>query len=224
MKELKLSFVMPVYNEQCNIAESIRSLLNQTISGEIIVIDDASTDATPDILKTFGDKITVITNKERRGAAWCRNYVNEEATGDIIVVCDAEIYNKDRSECIHEFFVKNEDYGVFYSGYTIRPANNIYQQYQVGVKMWDFNSKTSISHPTVAYRKSVVTAFPYHEVSKETDMFEAMLFDMHDAGIKFGACNKSLMLKIEGNSNRDKTEAKKLKQEMYDKRGIEVEL
>lgn len=227
-KELNLSYVLPVRNEQCSLANCLRSLLNQNIPGDIIVIDDASTDMTPEIIEYFRDRIEatggqIITYKRNQGAAKCRNKGNKLAKGDIILVCDAEYYPKERSEAVHELFVKHDDIGVFYSGYSIRPANNLYEVYQIGLLPWDFESKCTISHPTVAYRKEVALKYRYHKESKATDLFEFMLLDMHRDGIKFGPCNADLMRKIEGNTNRDMTESKKLKLMKYKNYGIDID-
>ena len=57
-----VSVVIPVYNSEKFLAESIESVLNQTYKNiEVITIDDGSTDKSLDILQQFSDKITVIS-------------------------------------------------------------------------------------------------------------------------------------------------------------------
>ncbi|MHB8602971.1 MAG: glycosyltransferase [Nitrosotalea sp.] len=57
----KVSVVIPVYNSQMFLSESIESLLNQTYKNiEIIAIDDGSTDKSLEILKRYSDKITIL--------------------------------------------------------------------------------------------------------------------------------------------------------------------
>ena len=57
-----VSVVIPVYNSEKFLAESIESVLNQTFKNiEIITIDDGSTDKSLDILQQFSDKITIIS-------------------------------------------------------------------------------------------------------------------------------------------------------------------
>jgi len=57
-----VSIIIPVYNSEQFLRESIMSLLNQTYSNlEIIVIDDGSTDNSPEILKSFSDQIKIIS-------------------------------------------------------------------------------------------------------------------------------------------------------------------
>jgi len=57
-----VSVVIPVYNSEKFLAESIESVLNQTYKNiEVITIDDGSTDKSLDILQQFSDKITIIS-------------------------------------------------------------------------------------------------------------------------------------------------------------------
>ncbi|WP_298548700.1 glycosyltransferase [uncultured Parabacteroides sp.] len=59
-----VSVVMPVYNMEKYVAESVDSILNQTFSGwELIIVDDGSTDGTAEILRSFTDsRIRVLAN------------------------------------------------------------------------------------------------------------------------------------------------------------------
>jgi len=214
-KELMISFVLPVYNEQNNIAKCIESLLKQEGKKEIIIINDGSTDNTHRIISHYKDKINCLNNYKRSGAARCRNNGNAIAKGDIISVCDAEIYYKDRSKMIREFFNENPDKGVFYTSLHLRMGTDPYQKYLMEAYEWDFDSKCPISHPTIAYRKEVALKHPYHVESKETDLFEFMLLNMHKGGVKFGGCQDASMLKIEGNANRDMEASTKLKINKY---------
>jgi glycosyltransferase involved in cell wall biosynthesis len=67
----KVSIIIPVYNSQKFLANSIESVLNQTYKNtEVLIIDDGSTDDSLQILKQYEDKITIIsqTNKGLSGA------------------------------------------------------------------------------------------------------------------------------------------------------------
>jgi len=226
---LTISAVLPVRNEQSTIAECVRSLLNQVIPVELIIIDDGSTDATPEILETFKEQIEdtggkLILHSKSLGAAFRRNEGNKLATSDIIMVCDSDLYTKHRSEAAQELFTKYPHKGVMYSAYSIRSAENLFIKQEVPVVVWDFESKTTISHPTVAYRREVALAHPYHVKTKDSDLFEFMLLDMHNAGIEFAACENVLLQKIEGNTNRNRKKAAKIKEKMYKEYGIQVSL
>ena len=72
MSEL-VSVIIPVYNAAPFLKDSIESVINQTYSNiEIICINDGSTDNSLEILKSFSDKITIIS-QENQGLASALN-------------------------------------------------------------------------------------------------------------------------------------------------------
>lgn len=210
----EVTFVLPVYNAQTNIAQCLERLLAQKHRAEIIVIDDGSTDNTARILNSFSGSVIVFNNEERKGAAYCRNLGNDRATGDIIAVCDTDIYDKERSEIITAFFKKYKDHDVFYSALNIKHG---YHTYRMGAHEWDFKSKCPISHPTVAIRASVAKNFRYHEATRETDLYEFYLLDIHRAGHKFGYSQRETVLKMEDGRKRNKEMADSIKKDWYEK-------
>lgn len=220
----KISYVLPVYNCESIIAECINSLTNQIVKGEIIVIDDCSTDRTSKLLKFYKDKglIKLMKNRQRKGAAYSRNKGNKAASGDIIAVCDVDYYYKYRGEAILEFFNKNDDKDVFYAASHLRDKNNIMEKYLNEAIEWDFNSKCPISHPTVAYTREVAEKVKYKELSVHTDLYEFFLLDAHSEGFKFGGTQHPCMIKVDGNSERNVEEAKKLKRKIYSDYGINI--
>ena len=73
----KVSVIMPAYNCEKFIDETIESLLNQTYTNwELIAVDDCSTDKTGEILKKYAEKdnrIKYVKNDDNLGAALTRN-------------------------------------------------------------------------------------------------------------------------------------------------------
>ena len=87
---MKISVVIPAYNAEQHIGRAIDSVLAQTRpADEIIVIDDGSTDATAEVIRSFGDRVTLIQQKNA-GVSVARNTGIEAATGDWIAFLDAD--------------------------------------------------------------------------------------------------------------------------------------
>jgi glycosyltransferase involved in cell wall biosynthesis len=83
-----VSAVIPVYNGETYVAEAIRSALSQTRPPiECLVIDDGSTDATPQVVRQFGDQV-VYVRRDRAGVSAARNLGAERARGSLVAFLD----------------------------------------------------------------------------------------------------------------------------------------
>ena len=71
----KVSVIIPVFNRPESVRRAIESVLSQTFQDfEVIVVDDASTDATPDVVASFTDpRISLIRHERNRGGSAARN-------------------------------------------------------------------------------------------------------------------------------------------------------
>ena len=89
---IDLSVIMPVYNGEAYLRQAIDSILEQTFKDfEFIIIDDASTDGTPEIIRSYTDsRIRVIRNQSQKGNYPCRNKGLELAVGKYIGIMDAD--------------------------------------------------------------------------------------------------------------------------------------
>jgi glycosyltransferase involved in cell wall biosynthesis len=93
---MKLSVLMPVYNEQ----ETLREILDQVravelegIEKEIIVVDDGSTDGSRDILRQEEEKgdLKIFYHQANKGKGAAVRMAIEHATGDIMLIQDADL-------------------------------------------------------------------------------------------------------------------------------------
>lgn len=90
---MKFSVLIPAYNAENFIAESIMSVMNQTYPNwEMIIVNDGSTDNTLSILKDYEkkDKRIKIINQENKGSLMARRVAIEKATGDYICFLDSD--------------------------------------------------------------------------------------------------------------------------------------
>ncbi|MGI4019959.1 MAG: glycosyltransferase family 2 protein [Janthinobacterium lividum] len=91
MLEPLVSIIIPVYNAEKYIAETIRSALNQTWPNiEIIIVDNGSTDNSLPIAKQFKSERIAILSEQNQGAGKARNKGLQEANGEFIQFLDAD--------------------------------------------------------------------------------------------------------------------------------------
>lgn len=109
----KVSVVIPAYNAGRLIVEAVESALNQTLDAkEIIVVDDGSTDETPDLLADYADRVTYIRFQQNRGPGAARNAGIEASSGQYIALLDADdLFMPERLEKLADFLDHNSQYG-----------------------------------------------------------------------------------------------------------------
>jgi glycosyltransferase involved in cell wall biosynthesis len=91
---MKLSVVIPVYNEAATIAELISRVHDVDVPKEIIVVDDGSTDDTRDVLerlKASYQNMIVLLQPRNRGKGAALRIGFKHATGDFVLVQDADL-------------------------------------------------------------------------------------------------------------------------------------
>jgi len=89
---MKLSVIIPVYNEKDTINKIIEKVRKVPIEKEIIIVDDGSTDGTQNILKNFNNKdIKVILKEKNEGKGMSIREGLKYVSGDIVVIQDADL-------------------------------------------------------------------------------------------------------------------------------------
>ena len=112
-----ISVIVPAYNAEKTILETITSVLNQTFSDfELIVINDGSTDKTLERLNTLEDSRLKIFSYENGGESVARNRGISQATGDFIAFIDADdLWTPDKLELQLAALQQHPEAGVAYS-------------------------------------------------------------------------------------------------------------
>jgi glycosyltransferase involved in cell wall biosynthesis len=119
---LKLSVVIPVYNEKKTLNELILRVEAVSIDKEVIIVDDASTDGTRDLLKKYEKKegFEVIYQPKNKGKGAALRAGFEIVKGEVIIIQDADLeYNpKDFHVLLEPIFDKRADvvYGSRFLG------------------------------------------------------------------------------------------------------------
>ncbi|MFQ6110965.1 MAG: glycosyltransferase family 2 protein [Nitrospinota bacterium] len=89
---MKLSIVMPVYNEAAFIREIVKRVLAVDLDKELIIVDDGSTDGTREILRELEDeRVRVIYHPRNMGKGAALRTGLRECRGSLVVVQDADL-------------------------------------------------------------------------------------------------------------------------------------
>lgn len=117
-----VSVVIPAYNAAAYIGDTLSSVLSQDYPHvEVIVVDDGSTDATADIVRSFGGRVTCLQQQENRGsrAAPPRNSGMAASRGRFLTFIDADdLMPPDRISRQVDFLARHADVGLVFCNYV----------------------------------------------------------------------------------------------------------
>lgn len=140
----RLTVVMPVYNEENTIKDIVARVLARPEVGELIIVNDASTDSTWEKLQEIaneGKKIKLFSQSinQGKGAALARAF--PEATKDFVLIQDADYeYSPEEYPIIMEPFIKNNADVVYGSRFMGTPGIVRYFAHEMGNKFLTFLS------------------------------------------------------------------------------------
>lgn len=165
-----VSIVIPVYNEETTLHEVIDKVLSLDFVEEVVAVDDASTDSSADILKSYTDpRMKYIRLPDNQGKTTALKRGFSEVTGDIVVIQDADLeYNPD--EILHlcnPIWNNNADV-VFGSRFLVRNESRVlYFYHYLGNRLITlfsnlFTNKnmTDIETCYKAFRRFIITEMP----------------------------------------------------------------
>lgn len=96
----KISVIIPAYNSEQFIGETLDSMLRQSLKDiEVVIVNDGSTDGTQKIIDEYTAKYDIFKSymQQNAGVSAARNYGLEKATGEYVVFLDADDYYSDGS-------------------------------------------------------------------------------------------------------------------------------
>ena len=157
-----VSVIMSTYNRGLMLAEAIDSVLNQSFDDfEFIIIDDASTDNTEEIIKSYSDsRIRYFKNRFNCGCTFNYHNANNLARGKYVAhIDDDDIFLQDKLKKQVDYLEKNQNIdmvGTFVDtfGEGVRPSWVFYTE--PAVIDFCMNFFNPICHSSVMYRKSFI--------------------------------------------------------------------
>lgn len=123
---MRVSVLIDTYNHERFIEQAITSVLEQDMSldgVEILVVDDGSTDRTPELIRRFEPRVQLL-RKSNGGQASAFNFAFARATGEIIVMLDGDDWwEKERLRLVLAAFRENPEVGAIGNGLYEVDAN-----------------------------------------------------------------------------------------------------
>jgi dolichol-phosphate mannosyltransferase len=143
---MKLSLIMPAYNESATIRQIVDKVMSVPLDIELIIVNDASTDTTGEILKNEIQvkypSIIVLTHSINKGKTAAIKTAIPYCTGDIISIQDGDL-ETDPNDMVHLTapIRKGEASVVYGSRYLNVKELHLYRSYQLGgrVLSWTVN-------------------------------------------------------------------------------------
>lgn len=121
-----VSITIPAYNQAHFLEETVRSALGQTYPNiEILIMDDGSTDATPQVAQKFAelDKRVRYFRQENQGVSTTRNNAIQQAKGEFICMLESDdVMEKEKVEKQVEVFLKHPEVDVVYTAVSFIDA------------------------------------------------------------------------------------------------------
>lgn len=201
---MKISVLMSIHNDQAFLEQSLNSIIDQSYEDfECIIIDDASTDDSPKILKQFADqdsRIKIITNNENQGLGKSLNIALNNAKGEYIARMDGDdICLPSRFAKQAKFLDENPDITVVGTWIDVIDENEnrkpdstrkyATEHKDIVKQLW----ANPMLHPTVMMRsKNLKELGGYPELRRRQDY--ALWFKAYKQGWKFSNIAESLLL------------------------------
>lgn len=163
---MKASIVIPAYNSAAWLPHAVESALKQTVPAEVVVVNDGSTDSTADYLawlRTQSELVRIHTTGNQ-GRCAARNFGNRVASGDVILVLDADDYcSPNRVKLTLDKFKAGAQY--VYGGAEVMDFSGTRTGY-LAADVFDKDRalktlENRIVHSSVAYTKELAKAVPY---------------------------------------------------------------
>lgn len=186
-----ISVVIPLYNKEKSIAQSLKSVLDQTYTNfEIVVVDDGSTDKSVEEVRSIGDDRIQLLGQSNAGPSKARNTGVKNSKGNWIVFLDADDeLLPDALSIFAEIIVEHQDVDIIDCNRYVRRGNDE----QLGFHPLEgyvknpfkecFYGLVSPGEGRAAFRKTLLLKRPYHEKIRRFEDAELIIRLLSDAKV-----------------------------------------
>ncbi len=201
----RISTIIPSYNREHLIGETLRSILSQTSPpNEVIVVDDGSTDGSVDVVKSFGSAVRLVCQRNQ-GAGAARNRGLQEATGDYVHFMDSDdLSSLNTYECQLDALRLTQSDVAYGPWVKTRLERDICQTQPVviqqrplpeypGMKDWVLRGWVTVFQPCLFRRELIQSLGGYREDLKPTEDSE-LLFRIGKSGAKLVHTPETLLI------------------------------
>jgi len=185
---MKLSVIVPVYNEKATVAEIVDRVRATGLDIELIVVDDGSTDGTREVLKQIAGKIDrLLLQPANRGKGAAVKAGFAAATGDVLIIQDADLeYDpEDYRELLKPIEKANADLVLGSRLTGAKPQRAYYYWHYVGNRLITFIAR-------VLYNTTLSDIYTCYKVFKREQLTG---LDVRSDGFEFDAELLATLLK-----------------------------
>lgn len=186
-----ISVVIPLYNKEKSIAQSLKSVLDQTYTNfEIVVVDDGSTDKSVEVVKNIGDERIQLLSQPNAGPSKARNTGVKNSKGDWVVFLDADDELLPEALSIFtEIIVEHQDVDIIDCNRYVRRGEGE----QLGFHPLEgyiknpfkecYYGLVSPGEGRAAFRKTLLLKHPYNERIRRFEDAELIIRLLSDAKV-----------------------------------------
>src|SRR3989344_4655799 len=192
-KKYMVSFIIPAYNEEKSLADTVKTILNSDYKNiiEVIVVNDGSTDNTLKIARQLEKKYSKVKvfDKKNSGKADSLNQALKIARGELIAVVDADSYPERNAIGSMVGFFDDEKVGAATTRILVKNRNNFLEKMQAieykviafSRKLLDFLDSIYVTPgPLALYRKSALQKIGGFDLKNMTEDIEATWHLIHE--------------------------------------------